>query len=233
MDNRKKSIKNWPADDKPREKLLKHGEHRLSDTELLAILLRTGVRGESALELARKIIGRFGSFRNMSHNSILKWKGIKGLGEAKICQVKAALEIGRRFTEETLNKESYARFTGPQDAVRMMMFRMRDLKNEVFKVIHLDSKNRIIEETEHEEGTVNQANPIIREVFRKAMENFASSVICLHNHPSGDPSPSREDREFTKSLMRAGETLNIKVLDHIIIGDNSYYSFAEHGFEAG
>jgi len=100
-------------------------------------------------------------------------------------------------------------------------------------VIHLDSKNRIIEETEHEEGTVNQANPIIREVFRKAMENFASSVICLHNHPSGDPSPSREDREFTKSLMRAGETLNIKVLDHIIIGDNSYYSFAEHGFEAG
>jgi len=229
MKDYKKSIKNWSEDDKPREKLLKLGEHNLSDTELLAILLRTGVAGESAIELARKILHRFKSFRNMSHTSIGKWAGIKGLGEAKICQVKAALEIGRRYSETEIREEK-PKLSKPEDVVRFIMPRLRDLKIEVFKVIHLDSKNRIIEITESEEGTVNQANPIIREVFKTAMDNFSASVICVHNHPSGDPAPSREDREFTASLVKAGDILNIKVLDHIIIGDNSFYSFADHQF---
>ncbi|HNS32753.1 MAG TPA: DNA repair protein RadC [bacterium] len=227
MEKYNKAIKNWSADDKPREKLLRKGEHTLSDAELLAILLRTGTRGESALDLARKILQAFGSFRNMSHTSINKWKGIKGLGEAKICQIKAALEIGRRFRETEMVEEK-PRVAKPEDVVSYIMPRMRDLKREVFKVVHLDSKNRIFDITESEEGTVNQANPIIREVFRTAMENFSASVICIHNHPSGDPSPSNEDKEFTRNLVKAGEVLNVKVLDHIIIGDNSYYSFADH-----
>ena len=227
MKNYENAIKNWPDDEKPRERLLRFGEHTLTDTELLAILLRTGVKGTSAVDLARKIIQKFGTFRNMSHTSINKWKDIKGLGEAKLCQIKAAIEIGRRFREIEL-KEEKPKVSKPEDLVCYVMPRLRDLKWEVFHVFFLDSKNRITDKWETEQGTVNQANPIVQEVFRKAVENFAAAVICVHNHPSGDPEPSREDREFTKTLVKAGELLNVKVLDHIIIGDNRYYSFADH-----
>ncbi|MCK9266453.1 DNA repair protein RadC [bacterium] len=227
MENERSAIKYWPDDEKPREKLLKLGEHNLSNTELLAILLRTGVKGESAVELARRVLQKFKTFRNMSHTSLSQWKGIKGLGEAKICQIKAAIEIGRRFREIELS-EKKPKISRPADVVKYIMPRMRDLKREIFKVIHLDSKNRISEVTESEEGTVNQAYPIIREVFKVAIENFSASIICVHNHPSGDPSPSNEDKTFTKQIVKAGEVLHIKVLDHIIIGDDSYYSFADH-----
>jgi len=221
-----KSIKNWPIDDKPREKLLKYGEHTLSDTELLAILLRTGTKGETAIDLAREILQKFGSFRNISHTDMRKWKSIKGLGPAKIAQIKAAIEIGRRFREEKVKEKP--KIKSSKDVFGILMARMRDLKTEVFKVLLLDSKNRIIEIAEIEQGTVNQANPIIREIFQKASENFSSSIICVHNHPSGDPTPSKEDKEFTKKLVEAGNTLQIKVLDHIIIGD-TYFSFADNG----
>jgi len=232
MKNYGNAIKNWPDDEKPREKLLKHGEHTLSDTELLAILLRTGMKGESAVDIARKILQKFGTFRNMSHTSMTKWKEIKGLGDAKLCQIKAAIEIGRRFAETEMKQEK-PKVSKPEDAVCFLMPRMRDLKTELFKVLMLDSKNRIMDLKEIEDGTVNQANPIIREIFHEAVEAFAASVICAHNHPSGDPEPSREDREFTKNLVKAGDLLNIKILDHIIIGDNRYYSFADHGLMEG
>ncbi|HOK56882.1 MAG TPA: DNA repair protein RadC [bacterium] len=222
---KKKSLKYWKEEEKPREKLIKYGEHNLTDTELLAILLRSGTKGETAIDLARKIIDKFGSFRNMSHTSLNNFKEIKGLGMAKICQIKAAIEIGRRMVEKELIKKEKP-ITSPEEVVRYIMPRMRDLKKEVFKVIHLDSKNRPVEIREIEEGTVNQANPIIREIFYKVIENFIPSIICVHNHPSGDPSPSKEDIEFTKRLKEAGEILGINVLDHIIIGDNLYYSFA-------
>ncbi len=227
MKNYDNAIKNWPDDEKPREKLLRLGEHTLTDTELLAILLRTGVKGASAIDLARNIIRRFGSFRNMSHTGINRWKGIKGLGEAKLCQIKAAIEIGRRF-RETEMREERPKISKPEDLICYIMPRYRDLNFELFTAFHLDSKNRILERCEIEQGTVNQANPIVQEVFRKAIDNFAASIICVHNHPSGDPEPSREDREFTRILVKAGELLNVKVLDHIIIGDNRYYSFADH-----
>lgn len=226
---KKKPLKYWREEEKPREKLLKYGEHKLTDIELLAILLRTGAKGETALDLARKIMDKFGSFRNMSHTSINRFKEIKGLGKAKISQIKAAIEIGRRLTEEEI-KEKKVKITSPSEVVKFIMPRLRDLKKEVFKVIHLDSKNRVVNVIEIEEGTVNQANPIIREIFYKAIENFIPSIICVHNHPSGDPFPSKEDIEFTKKLLKAGEILEIKVLDHIIIGDNKYYSFAENNF---
>ncbi|HDN97842.1 MAG TPA: JAB domain-containing protein [bacterium] len=222
-----KSIKYWPEDERPREKLLREGEHRLSTTELLAILLGSGTKGESAIELARKIMLKFKTLRNMSHTDIRKWREIKGLGDAKICKIKAAIEIGRRLAEERVKSEKVT-VKKPKDVAEMMMPRMRDLKIEVFKTIYLDGKNQIIDIVEIEEGSTNYANPIIREIFHKALENFASSIICVHNHPSGDPQPSMEDKSFTDALVEAGKILNINVIDHIIIGDNIYYSFAEH-----
>ena len=221
-----KAIKNWPKDERPREKLFKLGEHKLSNTELLAILLRSGVKGESAVDLARRIIQKFKTFRNMSYTNLSDWKEFKGLGQAKIAQIKAAIEIGRRFREEEI-KEKPPQIKSSCDVVEIMMPRMRDLKKEVFKILLLNSKNRILDIVEITQGTVNQANPIIREIFEKALQSYASSIICVHNHPSGDPKPSKEDEEFTKSLTKAGEILNIKVLDHIIIGDDEYYSFAD------
>ena len=223
-----KSIKNWPKDDRPREKLLRNGEHTLSDSELLAILLRIGVKGQSAVDLARKILQKFKTFRNMSHTDLRDWKEFKGLGQAKIAQIKAALEIGRRFREEVV-KENKLRIRSSKTVEEILMPRMRDLKKEVFKILLLNSQKRVIDIVEITEGTVNQANPIIREIFQKALQNFATSIVCVHNHPSGDVSPSKEDRGFTRELCKAGNIIQVKVLDHIIIGDNEYYSFADRG----
>ncbi len=221
-------IKNWPKDDRPREKLFKEGEHKLSNTELLAILLRSGVKGQSAIDLARKIIQKFKTFRNLSHTDLTQWKEFKGLGEAKIAQIKAAIEIGRRFQEEEV-KQNKPKIKSAQDVVEFIMPRMRDLKKEIFKVLLLNSQNQIIEIIEATEGTVNKATPIIREIFQKAMQHFATSIICVHNHPSGNPKPSREDKAFTDELVQAGKVLQIKVLDHVIVGDGDWFSFAGEG----
>lgn len=159
------SINSWPKDDRPREKLLKNGEHTLSNSELLAILLRTGVKGSSAIDLARKILDKFGTFRNMSHTDSRVWKEFKGLGPAKLAQLKAALEIGRRFREEEV-KEDRPQIKSAKDVVDILMPRMRDLKKEVFKVVFLNSQNRIIAIEDLTEGTVNHAQPIIREIFQ-------------------------------------------------------------------
>ncbi len=229
MNDKKKvaGIKSWPKDDRPREKLLRDGEHKLSKTELLAILLRSGVKGESAIDLARKILQKFKTFRNMSHTDIRDWKELKGLGQAKIAQIKAAIEIGRRMAEEKI--EEKPKIKSSKDVIEYFTPRMRDLKTEIFKIVLLNSKNRIIDIIEITEGTVNQAIPIIREIFQKAMREYTVSIICVHNHPSGDPTPSLEDKTFTRELIQAGKILQTKVLDHIIIGDNKYFSFADEG----
>jgi DNA repair protein RadC len=223
-----KAIKNWPEDDRPREKLLRNGEHALSKSELLAILLRTGSKDQSALDLARKIMKKFKTFRNMSHTDIRDWKELKGIGNAKITQIKAAIEIGRRFREDELQEEKIV-VKSAKDIVDILMPRMRDLKKEVFKTVMLDSKNRVIDIIEITKGTVNQANPIIREIFHKALELFATGLICVHNHPSGTIVPSREDKDFTKNLVEAGKVMQIQVLDHIIIGEDEHFSFADEG----
>ena len=231
MDKIKKSnasIRNWPVEDRPREKLLKNGEHTLSDSELLAILLRTGIEGETAIDLARTILQKFNTFRNMSHTDLSQWKEFRGLGDAKIAQIKAAIEIGRRFGEEP-TKENKIKIKSSKEVACLLMNRMRDLKKEVFKVLLLDKQNRLIDIIEVEEGTVDQANPIIREIFQKVLQNFAASIICVHNHPSGDPTPSKEDKIFTRQLVSAGNIFQVGVLDHIIIGDNDYYSYSDNG----
>lgn len=219
-------IKSWPEEDRPREKLLRDGEHSLSNTELVAILLRTGVKGDSAIDLARKVMKKFKTFRNMAHTDMSVWKEFKGVGKAKIAQIRAAIEIGRRFGEDEI-KENKPKIKTSKDAVEILMPKMRDFKIEIFEILLLNSQNRIIDILRIEEGTVNEANPIMREILHKAIQNFASSIICVHNHPSGDPSPSEEDKNFTRQFIQASNTLNIKAVDHIIIGDNTYFSFAD------
>ena len=202
-DTFKNSIRDWPVDERPRERLVKHGEHKLSNSELLAILLRTGVKGETALDLARRILHKFKTFRNMSHTDINSWNEIKGLGPAKIAQIKAAIEIGRRFREIEI-KEEAPKIKSAKDVVDILMPRARDLKIEVFKTVHLDSQNRIIDIVDESIGTVNFTTPIIREIFQKALQNFAASIICAHNHPSGVVTPSREDIDFTRKNSTSG-----------------------------
>lgn len=223
-----RAIRNWPKDDRPREKLIQNGEHTLTNSELLAILLRTGVKGQSALDLARKILQRFKTFRNMSSADLSHWADFKGLGVAKITQIKAAIEIGRRFREDE-TREVRQKIKSSKDVFDILMPQMRDLKKETFEVVLLDSHNKIIEIHKATEGTVNQANPFVREIFQRALQHNAVSIVCVHNHPSGDITPSQNDKGFTKMLIDAGATLQIKVLDHIIIGDNNYYSFDDEG----
>jgi DNA repair protein RadC len=221
-------IKSWPEDDRPREKLLKKGARALSNSELLAILLRTGVKGASAIDLARQIIDKFGTFRNMNHTDMREWKEFKGLGPAKIAQIQAALEIGRRFREVEI-RGSKQKIANAKDIFDILMPQMRDLKTEVFKVAYLNSNNRIIEISDAATGTVNQAMPIVREIIHAALQKFAAAIICVHNHPSANIAPSPEDKKFSQELSAAGKLMGIKVLDHIIIGDGNYFSFADEG----
>ena len=221
---RSKGIVSWPEDDRPREKLLRNGEHSLSDSELLAILLRTGTNGESAIDLARRILQKFKTFSNMSHTDKRDWREFKGLGSAKIAQLKAAFEIARRFNiQEGKGQKHILKYT--EDVVELFKARMLGLKNEVFKAVLCDSKNRIIDVIEIAQGTPTESYPIIREIMSKALQNFATGILCIHNHPSGEPAPSKDDRIFTSALKEAGNYMGIKLLDHIIFGEEGYYSF--------
>jgi len=221
-------IKNWPKDDRPREKLLKKGARALTNSELLAILLRTGIKGSSAIDLARKVMKKFGTFRNMLHVDVRDWKEFKGIGNAKVAHIQAALEIGKRFREDEVSTGKQ-KVSSAKDIVDILMPQMRDLKTEVFKVVYLDSNNRIIDIADTATGTVNHAMPIVREIIHSALQKFAVSIVCVHNHPSGNITPSSQDKKFTKELSDAGRLMEIKLVDHIIIGDNSYYSFADEG----
>lgn len=226
--NKFSGIKSWPCDDRPREKLLKRGAGALSNSELLAILLRTGVEGNSAIDLARQIIEKFGTFRSMSHTDVREWQEFKGLGPAKIAQIKAALEIGRRFREDEVLSLKL-KIASAEDIIGVIMPQMRDLKTEVFKVVYLNSNNRIIEISDAARGTVNQAMPIVREIIHEALQKYAAAIICVHNHPSANIAPSPEDKKFTCELSAAGKLMGIRVLDHLIVGDGRYFSFADEG----
>lgn len=222
--NNQATIKNWPKDDRPREKLLKQGAQALTNTELLAILLRTGVKGESAIDLARKILQKFKTFRNMSHTDTRDWQEFKGLGKAKVAQIKAALEIAQRFNNQE-TKEQKTAFESTEDVVKLFESRMKNFKNEVVSVVLCDPQNKIIETIEIAKGTPTESYPIVREIFSKALQNFASGIICIHNHPSGESAPTKDDEIFTSALKEAGRLMGIKLLDHIIFGEEGFYSF--------
>ncbi|MBO8130958.1 MAG: DNA repair protein RadC [Candidatus Marinimicrobia bacterium] len=222
-----KAIYSWPEDERPRERLIKFGADKLSDTELLAILLRVGSSGQSAVDMARELIKKFGSFRNIDTKSVAELKKIKGLGTAKIAQIKAAIEIGKRFLKEkNLTK---IKIKTSRDIVDYFMPYMRDAKKEIFKVILLDGKNKIIKDVTISEGTLNKGIVHPREVIKEAISESASALILLHNHPSGEPEPSQDDIEITNRLISACELVGIRVLDHVILGDNKYYSFYNEG----
>ncbi len=221
-------IKTWPAYDRPREKLLKKGARALTNSELLAILLRTGTKGSSAIDLARKIMKKFGTFRNMLHVDVRDWKEFKGVGNAKIAHIQSALEIGRRFREDEACTGKQ-KISSAKDIVDILLPQLRDLKTEVFKVVYLDNSNRIIDIIDAATGTVNHAMPIVREIIHLALQKFAVSIACVHNHPSANIMPSTQDKKFTKELSDAGKLMEIKLIDHIIIGDDKYYSFSDEG----
>ena len=221
-------IKSWPAADRPREKLLKKGARALTNSELLAILLRTGTKGSSAIDLARKIMKKFGTFRNMLHVDVRDWKEFKGVGNAKVAHIQSALEIGRRFREDEASTGKQ-KISTAKDIVDILLPQLRDLKIEVFKVVYLNSNNRIIDITDAAIGTVNHAMPIVREIIHLALQKFAVSIVCVHNHPSTNITPSTQDKKFTKELSDAGKLMEIILIDHIIIGDDKYYSFSDEG----
>ena len=221
-----KAIYNWPEDERPRERLLKFGADKLSDTELLAILLRVGSSGKNAVDMARELINEFGTFRNIDSKGFSELKR-KGLGIAKITQIKAAMEIGKRFRKEkSLTK---IKVKTSKDIVDYFIPYLRDIKKEIFKVILFNGKNKIIKDDTLSEGTLTKSIVHPREIIKEAIAESASALVIIHNHPSGEPQPSQDDIEITNRIISACELVGIKVLDHIIIGDNNYFSFFNEG----
>jgi len=222
------SIKKWPEGERPRERLLKHGVHNLSDAQLLAIILRTGGGGKSAVDLAIEILHAFGGLKRMDNASPGEFACFHGMGSAKIAQIKAAFEIGRRLLEAP--NEKWPQFSSGNDVYLYYGQRFRNVNKEIFYCALLNAKNRVFRENRISEGTLTNALIHPREAFREAIKESAASVIFIHNHPSGDPSPSREDILITEKLVAAGDIVGIKVLDHVIIGDGQFTSLMEKGY---
>ncbi|HKZ18272.1 MAG TPA: DNA repair protein RadC [Geobacteraceae bacterium] len=222
-------IKHWPENERPREKLLKNGPEFLSDAELLALIIRTGdpTTGQSAVDIGRRMIQDFSSLRNLANATVAEICRIKGAGPAKATAVKAALEMANRLNSDRL--VSCERFTSPEQIYNHYHYAFRDRRKEYFMALLLDGKNRIMKEVRISEGSLNQSIVHPREVFNPAVRESAAAVILVHNHPSGDPAPSREDMEITRRLKEAGELMGVRVLDHIIIGDGSFVSFTAKG----
>ncbi len=218
----KAKIKDMPEDERPRERLIKYGPKHLSTAELLAIVMRVGTREENALELAKKLLEKY-NLPALSKSDVIELRKTLGIGDAKACQIVASFELGRRL----LTYESKPPIRTPQDVADMFMSELRYLKKEIFKGVYLDTKNRVIADETVSMGSLNTNIVHPREVFKKAIEKSAASIILVHNHPSGDPTPSNEDIELTKRMREAGNLLGIEVFDHVIIGDGKYISLKE------
>jgi len=218
------TLKKMPEDIRPRERLLQNGATALSSSELLAILLRIGNKKETAIDMANKILCHCGGLKALANISIEELSSFDGIGLAKSTQIKAAIELGHRIYKEV--NVNNPKVTNPAHVVDLVMD-MQFLNKEHFRLISLNTKNHVVGIDEIFVGTLNSAIIHPREVFKKALEKNAASVILVHNHPSGDPEPSRDDIQATSRLVKAGEILGIEVLDHIIIGTNRYKSLKE------
>ena len=217
----------WSPDDRPREKLLRLGPKHLSDSELLAVILRIGVKGKSAIDLGQEIKNRFKTWRNMADVDVAEWKRIKGLGITKISQLMAAIEVGGRIHREK-SRDRLTIMNGKQLA-ETFLARLRDAKKESFWVVLFDGRNKIRDEIEMARGTATEVSTYTREIMATALRGSAASIAVVHNHPSGNIEPSKNDQQMTQELVWAGQSLKIRLQDHVIIGDNCYYSFAEQG----
>lgn len=221
-------IRDFPEDERPRERFEQNGPESLSNHELIAILLRTGTKEESVLQLSNRLLSNFEGLRLLKDATLDEITAIKGIGKAKAIQVLAAVEIGRRISNLAYNDRYVIRT--PEDCANYVMNDMRFLSQEHFVCLYLNTKNQVLHKRTIFIGSLNASIVHPREVYKEALRRSAASVICLHNHPSGDPSPSREDLEVTKRLVESGRILGIEMLDHIIIGENKFVSLKEKGY---
>jgi DNA repair protein RadC len=227
MDKENLTIKDIPTEDRPRERLLKYGAEVLSNSELLAILIRVGTKSESAIKIAQKIISTEEGLQFLSTSTLEELSGFKGIGTAKAAQIKAAIEIGKRL--KNFRTDHKIKINKPFDAVEMLMEDMRYLKKEHLKVLFLNTKNFVICVQDLSIGSLSSSVVHPREIFSEAIRKSCSSIIVSHNHPSGDPTPSQEDISITKRLHEVGKLVGIELLDHLIIGDGIYISLKEKG----
>lgn len=221
------AITDWPLEERPREKLLARGPQSLSDAELLAIFLRTGLQGITAVDLARRLLTEFGGLRGLLEADLAAFSSHKGLGPAKYAQLQAALEMARRHLWERLQRGDP--LGSPEETRRFLLARLRDYPHEVFACLLLDNRHRVIAFEELFRGTIDAASVYPREVVKLALTRNAAALIVAHNHPSGVAEPSRADELLTRRLRDALALVDIRLLDHFVIGDGEAVSFAERG----
>ena len=216
------TVRDLPPAERPRERLIQLGAEALSAQEILALILGRGVRGESVMITAQKLLGKFGSLQGIADSSVEELSQVNGIGPAKAAQLKAAFELGRRL--EGAPREGKAAIKSPEDVVGVVGSTLKGKKKEHFLALLLDTRNRLIRTSTVSMGSLDSSVVHPREVFKEAISASAASVIFVHNHPSGDPEPSEDDIELTRRLVEAGKLLGILVLDHIIVGDGNYMS---------
>ena len=217
--------------DRPRERLASLGPQALSNAELIAILLRVGVRGESAVTVGQRLLNKFGGLSGLHRAPFAELKKEHGLKDAKAAQIKAAIELGRRLTLES--PEERPTINSPADAAALVQYEMSALEQEHLRVMLLDRRNRVLETVEVYKGSVNSSQVRVGEIFKEAIRKNASAVIVIHNHPSGDPTPSPDDVAVTRAIVQAGKLLDMEVLDHLVIGQGKWVSLKERGLGFG
>jgi DNA repair protein RadC len=225
----KQAIKNWPVNERPRERLARYGADGLSDAQLVSIVIGTGSaqKGKTALDLARSLLEKFGSLGEIGAAGTAELCEVTGMTEVKALQVKSALELGRRTMAEIIQQPHGKAFSTSNEIYKYFSPFMIDLKKEIFKIILLDSQNAMMRDITVSEGALDRSIVHPREVFKPAIRESAAAIILMHNHPSGDPAPSKNDKSITEKLSATGEVVGIKVLDHIIIGKKGYFSFCD------
>ncbi len=222
------TIRDWPPEERPRERLLGRGPGALSDAELLAILLGSGVAGQSAIDLARELLRRFGGLRPALECERRHLCAVRGFGPAKYVVLQACLEVGRRYLEARMRRAGP--LASPADTRRFLLARLRDYDHEVFACLFLDNRHRVIHFEELFHGTIDGASVHPREIVKRALAHNAAALIVAHNHPSGVAEPSQADRSLTRRLVEAVGLVGVRLLDHVVVGDGAVVSFAERGW---
>jgi DNA repair protein RadC len=224
-------ITDMPVDERPRERLARLGAQALATSELFAILLRVGVSGENAVQVGQRLLNEFGGITGVHRAPFDELCNQRGIGEAKAAQIKAAIELGRRMAQECPDERTSV--NSPADAAALVSYEMSALEQEHLRVILLDTRNRVLGITEIYKGSVSSSQIHVGEIFKDAIRRNAPALIVVHNHPSGDPTPSPDDVVVTRAIVQAGKLLDVDVLDHIVIGQGRWVSLKERGLGFG